>query len=161
MAASEESIVQWSRMLVPVCLLAGGAMPLAHAQVERSGSADARVVQQLQQLTGERAALQAENTKLKAELEQLKQEAAKATSAKTAAETRARALEAGASRDAQSGKLAEEQLERTRTQLTELIAKFRETAQTLRDVEAERSGAKAQLTARERELTACIDRNAA
>ncbi|MET0498689.1 MAG: hypothetical protein ABW106_10535 [Steroidobacteraceae bacterium] len=144
----------------PVALLAIVALP-AMAQVERSGGkADVRVMQQLQQVTSERASLQAENGKLQQEIEQLKKDNAKLTAAKGTLEGRAKALEIAANRGDDSGKQAQEQLEKTRTQLQELVAKFRETAQALRDVEAERSAARSQAGARERDLNVCIDRNA-
>lgn len=133
----------------------------AQAQVERSGNADARVSQQLQQLTAERATLQAENAKLKAEVERLEQERDKAARAKAAVEGRARVMEATATRNAESSQQTEEQLERTRAQLQELVAKFRETAQTLRDVETDRATVRTDLATRERELKTCIDRNVA
>lgn len=133
----------------------------AFAQTERSGNADARVMQQLQQLTSERASLQAENAKLKQDLEKARKELEQATTGRKALEGRAKALEASATRDGQHSKEANEQLERTRTQLQELIAKFRETAQTLRDTETDRAQARNQLAAREREFKTCVDRNAA
>jgi chaperonin cofactor prefoldin len=142
---------------VVILLLAGGG---ALAQTERSGNADARVMQQLQQLTGERQALQSENTKLKQEIEQLKKDLQKASAGTAALESRARVAEVNASRGLQSGKQAEEQLERARGQLQELVAKFRETAQTLRDVETDRDTIKGQLGAKQREVGTCIDRNA-
>lgn len=130
------------------------------AQVERSGNADARVMQQVQQLTGERASLQAENAKLKQELEQLKKELHRSGTEKAAAENRAKALAANAARGESSSKQAEEQLERNRAQLQELVTKFREMAGTLRDVETDRDSTKSQLAAKEREFKTCVDRNA-
>lgn len=130
------------------------------AQTQRSGNADARVMQQLQQMSSERAALQAENAKLKEQLAQMKKDLDKAASGKVAIENRARQLEASAGRGEAASKQSEEQLERTRGQLQELIVKFRETAQTLRDVETDRSTVQSQLGLKERELKTCIDRNA-
>ena len=164
MAASERygvsmRILQaWS-----VVIFAVVALPSV-AQVERSGAkGDVRVMQQLQQVTSERASLQAENGKLQQEIEQLKKDNAKLTAAKGTLEGRAKALEIAAnraSRSDDSDKQTQEQLERTRAQLQELVAKFRETAQALRDVETERSATKGKLVARERDLQVCVDRNA-
>lgn len=134
--------------------------PIVWAQTERSGNSDARVMQQLQQLTSERASLQAENARLKQELEAARKDLGQAASGRKAAESRLKALEANASRGEQSSRQAVEQLEHTRAQMQELIAKFRETAQSLRDTEAERTQAKNQLAAREREFQSCVDRNA-
>lgn len=137
------------------------AASLSFAQTERSGNADARVMQQLQQLTAERAALQSENARLKQDLDKARKEVEQASTGRKALENRAKALEANASRGEQSSKQAGEQLERTRAQLQELIAKFRETTQVLRDTETERTQAKNQLATREREFKTCVDRNAA
>jgi SMC interacting uncharacterized protein involved in chromosome segregation len=132
----------------------------AFAQTERSGNADTRVMQQLQQISSERAALQAENAKLKQELEQARKDLQKASSGRAALESRARALEANAGRGEAASKQSEEQMERTRGQLNELITKFRETTQTLREVETDRSTVKGQLAVKEREFKTCVDRNA-
>ncbi|MBB6091240.1 seryl-tRNA synthetase [Povalibacter uvarum] len=137
------------------------AAPGTLAQTERSGNADARVMQQLQQMTSERAALQAENTKLKQELEAVKKEAQQAVAAKASLESRNKAMAASVNRDQAVGRQAEEQLEHTRGQMQELVTKFRETAQTLRDVETDRATVKTQLAMREREFKTCVDRNAA
>jgi chromosome segregation ATPase len=144
-----------------IAVLLAVSTTTSFAQTERSGNADARVMQQLQQLTSERAALQADNAKLKQDLEKVRKELEQAAAGKKALEGRTKALEVAAGRDSQSGKQAGEQLERTRAQLQELIAKFRETAQTLRDVETERAQVKNQLATREREFKTCVDRNAA
>ena len=140
-----------------LCLAAIGA---AHAQTQRTGSADARVMQQLQQVTSERAALDAENAKLKQELEEARKALAGASSAKTTLEQRNRALEASTGRGQASLAQTEAELERLRAQMQELITRFRETAQTLRDVETDRTATKGRLASQERELKTCIDRNA-
>lgn len=147
-------------MRILLAIVLGVSCSQALAQVERSGNADARVMQQLQQLTSERASLQAENSQLKKTLEELKQDLQKATGAKVAAENRAKTLAANASRGEAVEQQAEEQLERTRTQMQELVTKFRETANTLRDVETDRDTTRSTLAARDRELRSCIDANA-
>jgi len=148
------------RAIFTIVLIASMFSLPSHAQTERSGNADARVLQQLQQITGEKTALQAENAKLKQDIEQLRKDLAGTTSAKNAAEGKAKNLQANASRGEQSGKQAEEQLERTRGQLQELVTKFRETAQTLRDVETDRATARTELAAQQRDFKTCVDRSA-
>lgn len=147
-------------LLGVVTLAALAATSSAWAQTQRTGNADARAMQQLQQLTSERAALQAENAKLQQDLERVQKDLQKATAGKAALENRTRALELSASRGETSVQQSAEELERSRAQMQELIAKFRETAQTLRDVEGERAQARSQLAAQERETKTCIDRNA-
>lgn len=149
-----------TRCLAALAVLS--VLPLANvlAQTERSGNADARVMQQLQQLSAERTSLQAENAKLKQELDKLKMELEQAAAGKKVAETRAQALQATASRGELSSKQTGEQLERARVQLQELIGKFRETAQTLKEVEQDRVAVRSKLELREREFATCVDRNA-
>jgi chromosome segregation ATPase len=142
---------------VTLCLIAASSQ----AQVQRSGNADARVAQQLQQLANEKVALQAENNKLKQELDQVKAQLQKSASAAKELENRNRVLQASSASRATNNQQAEEQLERSRAQLQELVTKFRETAQTLREVETDRTTAKSQLAAKEREFKVCVDRNAA
>lgn len=131
----------------------------AQAQVQRSGNADARVAQQLQQLSSEKVALQAENDKLKRELEQAKAQVQKYTSVTKDLEARNKALMAAAGRGSSASQQTEEQLERSRAQLQELVGKFRETATTLREVENDRATLKSQLAANERDYKVCVDRN--
>lgn len=150
-----------ARMLTPMAVLLAVAASPAFAQTERSGNADARIMQQLQQMSSERAALQADNAKLKQELDQLKKDLQQAASAKASLENRNKALTANASRGEQSVLQTEEQLERARDQMQELVTRFRETAQSLRDVEIERADVKSQLALRDREFKTCVDRNAA
>ncbi|HKE93719.1 MAG TPA: hypothetical protein VKB34_05395 [Povalibacter sp.] len=135
--------------------------PLALAQTQRTGNADARVMQQLQQVTSERAALQAENAKLKQDLEQLRKDLGQATAARASLESRNKALTANANRGDATSKQTEEQLEHTRSQMQELIAKFRQTAQTLKDVDTERATVRSQLAAQQRDYKTCVDRSAA
>lgn len=138
-------------------LVAFGAM----GQVQRSGNDTARVMQQLQQVTAEKTQAQAENARLKTEVEELKAQLAKAASALNASEQRAKKIAAGSSKEAAAVQEVNDALVRTRTQMQDLVAKFRETAQTLRDVETEREQIRAQLLGQERELKTCVDRNAA
>jgi chromosome segregation ATPase len=131
----------------------------AAAQTQRQGS-DARAMQQLQQLTAERAQLQTENARLKEELEKARKDLDKAAADKTTLENKVRAGAVAAGRDEVAVQHSQAELERVRAQMQELIAKFRETAQTLRDVEGDRTQVKGQLTTQQRELKTCIDRNA-
>lgn len=147
-------------MAIASALACLGPLPL-QAQVQRSGGdAATRVMQQLQQVTAERATLQNENTRLQQEVAALQAELKQAKAARDAAEAKTRNLQAAAQRPSVDPQ-AEEQVEKTRAQLQELIAKFRETAQTLRDVEGDRAQVKSQLAQRERDFKVCVDRNVA
>ena len=138
-------------------LLAFGAV----GQVQRSGDANARVVQQLQQLTAEKAAAQAETAKLKTEVDNLKAQLTKATSALSASEQRAKQVAAGTSaKEAAAMQEINDALSRSRSQTQELLGKYRETAQALKDVEIDRGQLRAQASTQERDLKTCVDRNA-
>jgi chromosome segregation ATPase len=132
----------------------------AHAQTERTGNADARVMQQVQQLTSERMQLKSENDRIKKELDEAKQQLTKLQAEQSGLKQKADAATAGLQRTSTSNQDAASQLETTRAQLQELIAKFRETGQSLREVETDRSQVRGELAAKQRELNVCIDRNA-
>jgi chromosome segregation ATPase len=132
---------------------------IATAQVERAGSGNAQMMQQLQQLASERTQLQAENARLKQELATLKREADTARAAQAAVERRARVSESAATRVGAARDSTVRELEQNRARTEELITKFRETADTLRVVEGERTTLATTLTRRQTELESCVDRN--
>jgi len=136
-------------------VLAGGA----NAQTQRTGDANARAMQQLQQLTGERTQLKADNDKLKQEVESLKKELTAATKEQSSLQQRLKTAESTATREATSTQQNTDALEKARSQMQELVTRFRETATTLKEVEADRTTARGQLQLRERELNTCIERN--
>lgn len=140
-------------------LLACSLACVAQAQVQRSGNADARVAQQLQQLSSEKSALQSENNKLERELEQAKAQLQKYTVVTRDLESRNKALIAAANKGNTASQQLEEQLDRSKAQNQELVGKFRETVQALRDIEAERTTLKSQMAAKERDYKVCVDRN--
>lgn len=143
-------------------LLALTASIPALAQTERTGSDNARVMQQaqqLQQVTAERAALQAENDSLKAEMEALKAQVARAQGDQSAVQRRLQVAEAAATRMTGSAEANAAALERSRAQTQELLEKFRETADNLRNLEIAKANTETELGTRQREFTSCIDRN--
>src|SRR5271166_996434 len=105
----------------------GGAS--SEAQTARSGGDNARAMQELQQLAAERTALQADNAKLKDQAADLKKKLDQATTENAAAIARGKALEVAAARGAESTKENADALAKSRAQMQELIAKFRETAE--------------------------------
>jgi chromosome segregation ATPase len=138
---------------------AGYGVPVL-AQATRSGNDAARVMQQMQQLAAERTALQAENAKLKKELEAAQGKLAATSAQQDALARRAQNAEAASSRLAASSAANTEGAARTRAQLDEVVAKFRETAQALKDVETERNLLRQQAGTAERSLATCRDHNA-
>jgi chaperonin cofactor prefoldin len=130
----------------------------ASAQAQRSGNDAARVMQQLQQMSAERVALQADKARLEQEVADLKAKQAGAAAAGATAQN-SRAAQRATAAEAKERETAAE-LERVRAQMQELIPRFRETAQTLKNVELERNQQRAKLGEQERALATCVDRNA-
>lgn len=143
-----------------------GAMTLllafaAGAQVQRSGNDNARVMQQLQQLTAEKAAAQAENAKLKTDVENLKTQLASAAAALSASEQRAKKVAAGATaKESAAIQELNDALTRKSSQMQELVSRSYETVQNLKNVETERDQLRAQSSTQGRDLKTCVDRNA-
>jgi chromosome segregation ATPase len=132
-------------------------VPVSVAQTPRSGGgggANAQAMQQLQQLGAERTQLQAENARLKKELDALKASTQGEQQKKGALEARAARAEAAAQRTAAEKAQSEQSAQQSRAKLDELIAKYRELADTLRTVEGERTA----LAARNAELGRASDR---
>jgi chromosome segregation ATPase len=159
--------MQNNAVTVTLLLIASVAMTnAAQAQEARSGGANASaaLVQQLQQLASERTDLQAQNAKLQKDLEDARRErdALKSGQANTA--RRAQQSEAAIHQIQQDAaarqKTADENLARSKGQLDEIVAKFRELAQTLRDTESERNTLQQKLATQEHTLSVCTDDNA-
>jgi chromosome segregation ATPase len=151
-----------------VLAFVGLSIGAAQAQVARpssGGGQSAELVQQLQQLGSERTALNAENAKLKKELDATRKERDLLKKAQQTFERRVKASEATVKslEDSAAARrnAADQELARTKDNLQQLIAKFRETAAALREVEADRAQAKQTIVAREQALKLCVDRNLA
>lgn len=133
------------------------------AQVQRSGSENGqtRLMQQLQQATAQRDQAAAENEKLKHDIEDLKTQLKAASAEREALRRQKSSTDTAALQQAQQKQAADAAaLEKLRAQTQELVDRYRDTAQTLKDVETDRA-AKVQLVAeRDRTLNACVDRNA-
>jgi type I site-specific restriction endonuclease len=144
--------------LLLLAITSCATMPL-YAQAVRSGGDSSRALQQMQQLASERTALQADNAKLKDELADLKKKLDKAISDGAAAAAHTKNLQQESAQELESKKQMTESLEKSRSQMRELVDHFRETAQNLKTVEGERNELKSQLDARNREYATCVDHN--
>ena len=131
----------------------------ADAQAVRSGGDNARAMQEMQQLAIERTALKADNAKLKDEVADLQKKLDKANAESTAGAARAKQLEAASARETESGNQAAAALEKSRAQMQELIAHFRETVQQLKGVEIDRNALRGQLDTRSRDYGVCVEHN--
>lgn len=157
--------VRASVVWLSAALVAGFVGAPVFAQTARSGGSggqNAQLMQQLQQLASERTSMQAEQARMKKELEDLRKErdALKASQTSANAGQRARAeAEAALARSQRTNESTEKELAATKQRMQELIEKFRETAQTLREVETDRTTVKDAYAQQTRELNACVASN--
>lgn len=148
-------------------LVAGIAMAaalghaVASAQTARSGGGapSAQAMQQLQQLASERTALQAENARIKADLEAARKERDSLKAAQDAVARRSRGTEAELARTQGDKARADGDLAREKQRVEELVQRFRETVASLREVETDRAAKVLALAQREQELKAAQERN--
>jgi chromosome segregation ATPase len=153
---------------IDAALLAGMLLlstTLASAQTARSGgTGNAQLMQQMQQLASDRTSLQAENAKLKKELDDLRKDRDALKTAQQALTRRATSSELALKqqRAAQAQQIsADRELTQTKSKMDQLIAKFRETLETMRTLEAEQNSTKQTLATREQALKVCAERNVA
>jgi chromosome segregation ATPase len=145
-----------------ILVVAGGLLlsMAAISQTERAGSgANTQLMRQMQQLASERTQLQADNARLKQELDAARRERDALKGASAATDKRLRSLEVGAARAGGERDASAQELTQLRARMEELIGKFRETATALRDVETQRATAVQSLAVRDGELAQCGDRN--
>jgi chromosome segregation ATPase len=146
-----------------VCVTASDELSAQEAR-SGGGSANAALLQQLQQLASERTDLQAQITKLQKDLEAMRRERDTVKSGQAAADRRAQQSESAVHQIQQDAagrqKTADDNLARSKAQLDQLIAKFRELAQTLRDTETERTTMQQKLATQEHATSVCTDDNA-
>ncbi len=151
---------------VIVCLtcsmVAALGASVAQGQAARPGNDSTKQMQQMQQmqqLASERTRLEAENARLKADLQKARAEAAALQKEQAALAGRARQAEASSGELTRRTVAATESLEKQREQMSELVARFRETAGTLRTVEQEKDELAAKLDTKQRSYTECAQHN--
>jgi chromosome segregation ATPase len=153
--------LRWLAVL-PGTIVASAVVQVACAQAARSGgSANPQLLMQLQQLGSERTSLQADNARMKKELEDIRKERDALKSGQKATDLKAKASVVALEQATAQRQSTEDELKRTKDRMQELIEKFRETVQELQKIETDRDVTKQTLTGREQELKVCIDRNLA
>jgi chromosome segregation ATPase len=148
-------------LVAPAAIASLTSLPVCAQTARDSGGANAQLMQQIQQLGSERTALQAENARMKKELAELTKERDALRTGKAALDRRATASESAIAVSTQARESAEREVEKQKERMQELVARFRETAQTLREVETERATFQQSLVARDAEVAACRERNEA
>ena len=148
--------------LLAVCAVGPLAAGAVYGQTARSGGApNALLMQQMQQLASERTSLQVENQKLKKQLDDMKRDRDQLKKGHDATDQRLRAGETALARSNQQRESSEQEVTQAKAKLQELIGKFREMAQSLRDVETENATNRQSLVVRNHELQTCVERNLA
>jgi phage shock protein A len=149
--------------LTSLALAALVAAAPAPAQVARSGGGDAqKFMQQYQQLAAEKTALQAQVAQMKKDLDAAQSELAATKKDRDALKAHSAASASAAAQFAQatsSKESAERSLEQYKQRMTELIARFRETATNLKEAEADRTQLHTDLDARNRAFDKCAEDN--
>jgi chromosome segregation ATPase len=137
-------------------------VPPVYAQTARTGgNANAELLQQMQQIASERTTLQTENERLKKELADVKKERDDLKAGQQAILRRVQDSALAVERSGAQRRTTDEELTQTKLKMQELVTKFRETLLIMRGIEGENADTKQALAAREREIKACTDRNAA
>jgi chromosome segregation ATPase len=133
----------------------------ATAQEARRAGTDstARLQQQVQQLAGERTALQAENAKLKEQVARLEKDAKALATDKDSLSRRVGAAESKVSRAEAGQQSVSTRLEGTEARLNEVVDKYKELAGQLRKLEGERSELARQVAQDGQGLKICAQRN--
>ena len=131
----------------------------APAQTQRSGGESQKIMQQYQQLAAERSALQEQLAQARKDLDDAKADLAATKKERDALKSRTE-LATGAIAQANTSKQATEQsLELYKQRITELVTRFRETAQTLKEVESDRAKARQELSLRDAAFDKCAENN--
>jgi chromosome segregation ATPase len=136
-----------------------GAHAPAHAQTQRSGGEAQKFMQQYQQLAGEKTALQAQLAQMKKDLDGAKADLDAMTKERDALKAHVGVPPSTVKQLTASKESAEKNLEISKQRMTELVARFRETATNLRDVEADRGKLRKDLDDRNAAYDKCAEDN--
>lgn len=141
--------------------LCGTAAPLL-AQSARTGGGGGesqRIVQQYQQLAAEKTALEAQVASLKHDLDAARGELGNVKKDRDALKAHSSSASASLAELAAGKQAAEKSAEQTKERLNELVARFRETANNLKEIEADRDRLRGQLGERDAAYDQCAADN--
>jgi chaperonin cofactor prefoldin len=135
------------------------SLPFAQAQTQRSGNETQKFMQQYQQLAAEKTALQAQAAQAKKDLDAAQADLAAAKKERDALKSRAGGSSAQFAQLAAGKEAAEKSLEQLKQKTTELVARFREMATNLKEVEADRAKLQNDLRERSVAFDKCVEDN--
>ena len=152
------SMTPYRACLVLSLALACGSL---QAQTQRSGAGSEaqKILQQYQQLAGEKTALQAQVTQMKAQLDAAKAELLTAQKERDALKARSGAAGAAAAQLAALKESTDKAAEKNKQRMTEFEAHFRETLTNLQRIEADRSKVQDELRVRNEAYDRCAADN--
>jgi len=147
----------WTVGILVTACCAGTAV---HAQTQRSGGGDAqKFMQQYQQLAAEKTALQAQVAQMKKDLDAANAELAAVKKERDVAKAHTGVPPAAVAQATSAKESAERNLEQSKQRMGELVARFRETATNLKDVEADRNTLRRELGERNGAFDKCAEDN--
>jgi chromosome segregation ATPase len=144
-------------MILPIIFCVGSAL----AQAPRSGGGGElqKFMQQYQQVSAEKAALQAQVTQLESDLNGAKTELAGMKKERDALKAHTGASTAEVTLLTAAKTTAEHSLEQYKERMNELVEKFRQVAQSLKETEADRAKVRKDLQDRNAQFDKCADDN--
>jgi chromosome segregation ATPase len=131
-----------------------------HAQTQRSGGGEAqKFMQQYQQLAAEKSALQAQVAQMKKDLDAAHTELTAVKKERDVAKAHTGVSPAAVAQATSAKETALRNLEQYKQRMSELVARFRETATNLKDVEADRNTLRRELGERNTAFDKCAEDN--
>jgi chromosome segregation ATPase len=131
-----------------------------HAQTQRSGGGEAqKFMQQYQQLAAEKTALQAQVAQMKKDLDASHAELAAVKKERDVAKAHTGVSPTAVAQAIGAKETALRNLELSKQRMSELVARFRETAINLKDVEADRNTLRRELSERNSAFDKCAEDN--
>jgi chromosome segregation ATPase len=149
-------------VLITVLMLSSLALVIARpacAQTQRSGGESQKLMQQYQQLAAEKTSLQAQVAQQKKDLDAAKADLAAMQKQRDLLKAQAGVSVAAVGRAQSEKQAAEQTVEQSKQRTAELVTRYRELAQTLKETELDRNKARGELTARNAAYDTCAQNN--
>jgi chromosome segregation ATPase len=139
--------------------ICGTQVPV-YAQVQRSGGGEVqKFMQQYQQVSAEKTALQAQLAQMKKDLDAAHAELAAVKKERDAAKAHVGVSPVAIAQANSAKEAADRNLEQSKQRMAELVGRFRETATNLKDAEADRAKLRKDLAERNSAFDACALNN--
>lgn len=150
------------RLRIAIGLALCAAAAPAPAQIQRSGGAageSQKIMQQYQQLAGEKAALQSQVAQMKKDLDEAKSTLAAVKKERDALKSQVGSAAAATAQSVAAKQATEKSLDQYKQRMTELVARFKETATNLKEVESDRTKLQNDLRERSSAYDKCAEDN--